>query len=129
MVEYVKLNKEDLQVLIEISQQIVDYKSRKLSRTSWNQFESIYLPSLVQQLADNQFKVVKAYSNTFRWLINQIQWSRAWQQGVRPENQCELAQTELGRRAIEICEIAACGQTSYDLRRSSGHSHDLYSIE
>lgn len=128
MVEYVRLRKEDLTVLIEISQQIVDYKSRKLSKASWGQFESIYLPSLVEQLADNRFKVVKAYSNTFRWLINQIQWSRQTQPGINHQDQLSLADTELGKTAIEICLAASAGQVSYDLKRGTRSNQDLFTI-
>lgn len=129
MVEYVTLTKQDLEVLIEISQQIVNYKSRRLSSSSWRQFESIYLPSLVEQLGDNRFKVVKAYNNTFRWLINQIQWSKQLEPGVRDRDQIHLAETVLGQRAIEICAAASAGQIHYDLKRKNLPNQDLFQID
>lgn len=117
MAEQLQLTPEDLETLIEISQQVVDWKHHTLSSTSWSIFQSVWLPKLVEQLAHNSFTVHSRHRNTFRWLRDQIQWSRCLTPGVRRSDQLPLADTELGQRAIDICERASQGRISYSLSR------------
>jgi len=112
--EYVSLRKTDLEIITEISQDIVDYKYHCLSRPNWLIFESQYLPSLVQQLADNKFKIVTANNNTLTWLLDQIVNSRKYQPGVKKSEMILLADTAQGESALSILRAARFGVESYN---------------
>jgi hypothetical protein len=114
MVQYVQLKPTDLEVLIDISQQVIDYKFKALNKTNWQIFERDYLPSLVKAFQDNQFKVVTSSDNIFLWILDQIVHSRDLVPGVKPKDCVPLCDTELGSRALEICRAARYGQDSYN---------------
>ena len=112
--EYVRLKPTDLEVLIDISQQVIDYKFKALNKTNWQIFERDYLPSLVKAFQDNQFKVVTSSDGILVWLLDQIVHSRDLVPGVKPKDCVPLCDTELGIRALEICRAARYGQDSYN---------------
>lgn len=127
MVDYVKLTTADLEILIEVSQIIVDYKFRTLKKENWSIFESVYLPRLVDALGDNKWRVAQRHNNIFKWLEDQIRFARILAPGVKPRDAQMLSDTELGQEAIQICQIAASGRISYNTHR--GQTTDLLSIE
>lgn len=112
--EYVKLKKTDLDLLIEISQEIINFKFRALSKHNWEIFEKQYLPSLVKAFQDNQFKIVTSSDNILVWFMDQIVHSRRLVEGVKPKECVPLCDTELGQRALAICRAARYGQDSYN---------------
>ncbi len=118
---FVKLTSKDLEVIIDISQHIVDYKVNALSVSRWQTFETEYLPRLVAQIADNQFRCFRIDDNTFTWLADQILHCRLYEAGVKRDNQTELAATAIGQAALKICDQASSGQRNYD--RCQMHSN------
>jgi hypothetical protein len=124
--EYVNLNRTDLDTLIETSQAIIDFKFRALSRTNWQIFERDYLPPLVKYFSENKFKVVTASDNIFVWFIDQIVHSRDLVPGVKPKDCVPLCDTELGIRALEICRAARYGQDSYNRRTDTTTFNSLF---
>ena len=126
MVEYVKLTKTDLDTLIEVSQQIIDFKFRALNKTNWSIFETQYLPPLVKYFSDNQFKVVTSSDNIFVWFIDQIVHSRQLVDGVKPKDCVPLCDTELGEQALAICRAARYGQNSYDRTKDTTTFNSLF---
>jgi hypothetical protein len=117
MVDYVKLNKVDLDILVEVSQLIVDWKHRTLKKENWTIFESVYLPRLIEALGDNSWKVAQRHNNIFKWLESQIRWCRILTPGMKPKDCPHLSDTELGREALEICLVAGTGNISYQTHR------------
>ncbi len=124
--EYVKLKNIDLEILIKISQQVIDYKIKALNKTNWQIFERDYLPKLVNAFHNNSFKVVDVHNNILSWLIDQICHSRVIIPGTKHTEGVPLCDTELGQAAIEICRHASKGQISYDQFRSTNNFHDLF---
>jgi hypothetical protein len=124
--EYVKLSKSDLNLLIEISQQVIDYKFRALSKHNWLIFERDYLPSLVRAFSDNQFKVVTGSDNIFVWFIDQIVHSRELVEGVKPRDCRPLCDTDLGEQALAICRAARYGQDSYNRNTDTTTFNSLF---
>ena len=125
-VEYIKLSPGDLEVIIQVSQQVVDWKYKMLSERAWSVFETQYLPSLVEQLAENNFKVADVHKNTCSWLRDQILHSKLLQPGVKSQDSIPLEQTELGRRALEILWSASHGAVSYQTYKNSLKYQDLF---
>lgn len=118
MVDYVKLTRKDLDILIEISQLIVDWKYKTLKKENWSIFESVYLPRLIEALDLNNWKVAQRHNNIFVWLESQIRWARILTPGLKPKDCPNLSDTELGQEAIEICQIASRGEVSYRTHRA-----------
>lgn len=112
---HVTLTSADLEALIDVTQHIVDYKQIALSQSRWQTFETEYLPRLVEQLANNQFRCFRMDDNTFTWLIDQIQHCHVIQQGIGREHWPRLDTLPLAQRAIEICQSAAQGQLRYNM--------------
>ena len=127
--EKVKLTERDRQVLIEISQAIVDYKFHSLRRSSWQKFEQDYLPSLVEQLAQNDFTINDRNNNTFTWMIDQIVHCGVYEPGLRPWDCRRLSDTELGQTALAICRWASKGPHQYAANRTQTQFHDLFSSD
>lgn len=124
--DIVKLTAQDLAVIIEISQMITDYKYRRLQSHNWQRFESEYLPRLVDQLAENSFRIHKPDNNTFTWLRSQIYHSRHIIKGLKI-NQCpRLEDLPIGQEAIRICTLAARGKISYTLAQEKKPYPDLF---
>jgi hypothetical protein len=124
----VTLKPHDLNTLIEITQLIVDYKSQALSQPRWDKFYNEYLPSLLEQLSQNQFKCHRPDDSTFTWIIDQLCHSRKIVPGVSHKEGIPLADTVLGERALAICRAATRGQKFYDSWRRDTKFNDLFEI-
>jgi hypothetical protein len=74
----------------------------------------MYLPSLIEQIRDNEWKLNNSHINVFLWLKDQILHSRKLAPGVSHKNALHLSDTLTGREVIAICEAAAKGQLYYD---------------
>ena len=109
----VKLKQQDLQTIIDVTLQVVDYKQKILKERSLEQFE-VYLEKLYLQIKDNAFNCNRSQKNTLLWIIDQIKHSKLVTSGLKPEHWTPLEVTTKGRRAIEICQAAARGQFAYD---------------
>jgi len=129
MVEWVKLSPHDLEVIIEISQRVVDYKYQALSPKNWQIFESEYLPSLVDQISVNEFKVADPQKNALMWLSDQICHSRQVIEGTKLRDGMPLADTRLGEQALEILRHAHRGQISYDSYKHNLKFRQLFTDE
>ena len=116
MVEHVKLSATDLDVLIDITQAVSDYKCRALSPINKQMFLEKYLPRLIQSFQSNSFKIADRNNSQLTWLIDQICNSRVILDGVPRRDWIPLADTELGARALAISRNASRGQEAYDRR-------------
>lgn len=115
----VNIDKQDLEVIIEVSQLFINYKARTLKPRSWRIFEEQWIPKLVDQIDRNDFTWNDPNSNTAAWLIDQIYHSRLLVCGCEPEQGPELRETKIGAKALEILTAMQRGQLSYDnLRRN-----------
>lgn len=110
----VTLKETHKELLIESLQLIVDYKSQALRKKSWEVFETEYLPSAIQQISANEFKVNNEKSNYFLWHLDNLCWSRQLIDGVPHKDGIPLIDTRLGQQVAEICRTAAKGQAFYD---------------
>lgn len=126
MVEYVRLKNTDLELLISVMQRVTDYKFRRLTKNNWQEFEQNYLPSLVQQIYENKFKVVSAVDNTFIWCIDQIMHSRQCVAGIDPANWIPLADFEDVQQCLRLLRAASRGQASYQRYTEPNQFHHLF---
>lgn len=110
----VKLKKEDLAIIIDVLEDIVLWKSHSLKPKSWDTFETNWLPSIISQIKENEFKVNRSHTNTFQWFKDQIYHCRKLSPGVDPKYAVPLEQTRRGIEAIRICQTASKGQLYYD---------------
>ena len=124
--EYVKLRPKDLNVLIDITQEIIDYKYKALSKSNWIIFERDYLPSLIKAFKENQFKIIISDDNILVWFVDQMVWSRRISPGVPLKEGVPLIDTELGERASEICRAARRGQQYYNTWSAATTYRDLF---
>ena len=113
MVDYVRLRNTDLELLMETMQRVVDYTFHALSRPNWQVFEQQYLPSLVEQLRDNRFKVVSATDNIFLWCLDQITHSRQYVPGLRRRDWIPLADFESVQTCLAMLRACRVGSESY----------------
>lgn len=113
MVDYVRLRSTDLELLMSVMQKVVDYKFHALSRPNWQIFERDYLPSLVEQLRDNRFKVVTASDNIFEWCLDQIIHSRQIVAGISRSSWIPLADFEDVQQCLAMLRSARVGSESY----------------
>lgn len=110
----IKLRPEHLNKIIDITEDIVNYKSQYLKPSSWTTFETMFLPSLLEQIKDNEWKLNHPGINTFKWLKDQILHCRKLAPGVNHKNALYLSDTRTGREVMAICDAAAKGQLYYD---------------
>lgn len=122
----VKINKQDLEVIIEVSQLFIDYKTKTLKPRSWRIFEEQWIPKLVDQISRNDFTWNDPNSNTAAWLIDQILHSRLLMCPLEPERGPELATTKIGQQALEILKAMQQGQLSYDGLRKNRQFEKLF---
>lgn len=122
----IKINKQDLEIIIEVSQLFINYKAKTLKLRSWRTFEEQWIPKLVDQIDRNDFTWNDPSSNTAAWLIDQIQHSRLLVCGCEPEQGPELATTKIGSQALEILKAMQQGQLSYDSLRRSRQFEKLF---
>lgn len=109
----VKLKNEHLELIIDVVQEIVNYKAETLSVKAFDIFYNEYLPLLLDQIARNDFKLNHLKKNTPLWLIDQIRHCKKLAPGVDPKNAVPLQDTRSGREAISILQNAAKGQLYY----------------
>ena len=74
----------------------------KLGARALELFETEYLVSILEQIAQNEFPVNHKQKNTFRWLLDQIEYV-----GLDP-NEYEIVQ-----RVKNTCEAAATGEIAW----------------
>jgi hypothetical protein len=113
LIDYIKLTERDLEVIIDICEEVIQYKSRALAKKNWLTFEEEYLPKLIDQIKENQWRIINHNNNTFVWIIDQICHSKRIVEGCRPKDGIDLADTNLGEQALEICRAASKGNQSY----------------
>ncbi len=109
----VKLTKTDLQTIIDVTLQVVDYKVNTLKERSLEQFE-VYLEKFYTQITENAFNCNRLEKNTFEWFADQVMHSKLMNASQKKEYWPALETTTKGKRAIEICKWAAKGQITYD---------------
>lgn len=114
MVEHVRLLDSHLELLINVFQQCVDYKYRKLAKHNWEEFESNYLPKLVDSMSQNKFRIADAHNNILTWTIDNIQHSRVVISGTRQNTWPPLTDLPEVQQCIEMLTAAARGPVSYD---------------
>ena len=108
------LRKDDVEILIEVSQWMLDYKFQALKKSNWNKFEREFLPNLGKMLKYGSADVQNSSQNIFSWFADQLRNSLYVHSPKRPR----IAATELGERAILICDCAAQGQRRYEQYRN-----------
>jgi hypothetical protein len=126
---YITLKDKDLEILIEISGLIIEYKEIALSKLSWHRFEVNYLPSLLQSLKHNMFKHVRSDDNLALWILDQICHSRKIIPGVKHSEGIPLIDTPLGEEAAQILRAMSRGQIAYDEFRRENNFHSLFEID
>ena len=122
----ITLKPTHLDIVIEVLQQVVDYKKAALRKSSWNTFYDTYLISIVEQIKANEFKLNNPKSNSILWLIDQLCWSRKLIDGVDVKNGIPLIDTDLGQRAVEILRAASRGQEHYDTYFNGSQFDNLF---
>lgn len=119
MPQQVSLSESDRDCLIDVTQLIVDWKWRALSEPNWQRFEQQYLPKLIEQLNDNLFTINNTKNSTFTWLIDQIEHSCLYSEGI-PLKYCPpLKSSKIAKRAIDICKAATLGPLQYQQYQES----------
>lgn len=126
MASTIKLRKEHLAKIAEIMVHVVEWKSQHLKPESFAKFETNWLPSFLQQLESNEWRLNHSQSNTFKWINDQIYHSRRLAPGVTKTNAVFLNDTRLGREVIEICTAAAKGQLYYDSWAKNSEFNNLF---
>lgn len=108
------LRKDDVRCLAEVSQWMVDYKVNALKSSNWKKFQKEFIPKLERMLITCSADVRNPSQNIFTWLADQLRNSLYVHSPKRPR----IAATELGERAILICDCAAQGQRKYEQYRN-----------
>ncbi len=114
MASFVKLKPEHLDTIIDVLEDVVKWKSQSLSVKAWTTFETDYLPSVIEQIRDNEFRLNHITRNTPLWIVDQIMHTRVLNSSGNKRNAVALYDTLKGKRAIEILRAAAKGQIYYD---------------
>lgn len=117
MVEYIKLTQRDLDLLIDVFQQVVDFKYRNLAPENWAMFEREYLPRAIDALGNNSFKIANSQKNILKWFSNQIDNSRVVQSGTNTRSWPPLSSRPEVQRCLVMLHRASQGQEVYDRQR------------
>lgn len=125
-VEYVKLTSRDINLLVEILQNVVDYKYHSLAKHNWEVFESKYLKQVIDYIQANEFKVVSRHDNIFVWIIDQIVHSRKVVKGLKKQDWIPLVDFELTQECLRMLRAASRGQVSYNLYCQGTKFNDLF---
>ena len=129
MAHYVTLKQKDLDIIIDVMGLVLEYKEKALSKLSWHQFETRYLPGLLETLKHNLFKHVRSDNNISLWLIDQICHSRIIVPGVDHKEGIPIVDTPLGAEAVAILRAVSKGQISYNVYCMSNNFDDLFNID
>jgi hypothetical protein len=119
VMEKVKLNKQDLEIVLEAFQMVVDWKHRWLERHNWVTFEDKWLPNFVEYAATNEWPVNQTTKNIFLWMADNLKHSRRLIPKQRPRDAQPLAELQLGKEFLDICKHAALGQEHYNRTRAT----------
>jgi len=126
-VDYVELSPRDLELLIDVVQMVVDYKFRSLMKHNWCEFETQYLPKLVDQISKNQFKVVDSTDNTFVWIIDQVIHSRRVVDGIPKRDWIPLCDLDSVQECLTALRAASRGPVSYKNSKVGQQFTNLFS--
>ena len=103
----VTLNEQQLNELMTVTEVVWEMKRSgpdgiKLGKRALETFETEYLTSILEQIAANEFEVNHKQKNTFRWLIDQIEYV-----GLDPQ------EYPMVQRVLNTCEAAATGELAW----------------
>lgn len=126
MVEYVTLRPTHLELLIDVFQEVIEFKHRALSRHNWIVFERDYLPSVIQSIHDNKFKVVTSADSIFVWMLDQIIHSRRVVEGVPRRDWIPLIDFERTQQCLSMLRAAKSGIESYKRYTATNKFDDLF---
>jgi hypothetical protein len=119
VMEKVKLNREDLEIVLETFQMIVDWKHRWLERQNWAEFKSNWLPKFIDYAEANEWPVHQTNKNVFVWMESQLKYSKRLVPKQRPRDAQPLSELQLGKEFLDICKHAALGQEHYNRTRAT----------
>lgn len=128
-IDYVELTEPDLEHLITVCQWMVDYKYKVLNSVNWQNFQSRYLPGLVDALRLNKFKVVDPNKNILLWIIDNIEHSRRIVPGQARDEWQLLGDMDQIRPLLERLRAASRGSKDYRELLAREKIKDLFRIE
>jgi len=128
-IDYVELTAPDLEHLITVSQWMVDYKYKVLNSINWQNFQTRYLPGLVDSLRDNKFKVVDPNKNILLWIIDNIEHSRRIVPGQARDEWQLLSEMNQVKPLLERLRAAAKGSKEYRELLAKEKLKDLFKVE
>lgn len=111
------LTDQDRFIIAAALQVVVLHKRENLSARSWAEFSEVWLPKAIDQLEQNDFVVNHPKRNFFTWFEDQILHVDIPIDFMEGFTQA-FAETEIGQKAIEICDQARLGQKHYDRWRT-----------
>jgi len=112
-VDFVKLTPSDLERVIDLLQEVVNYKAKSLTPVNWTLFESDYLPKIITAINDNSFKVVDPHNNIITWLIDNAIHSKRSVDGIPKKDWIPLTDFERYQNTLTMLRAASKGHTSY----------------
>jgi hypothetical protein len=112
-VDFVKLTSNDLDRVIDLLQEVVNYKAKSLTPANWAIFESEYLPKAVTAIKDNSFKVADPHNSIVTWLIDQAVHSRLVVDGIPKRDWIPLIDIERFQNTLSMLRAVSKGHTSY----------------
>lgn len=112
-VDFIKLTPSDLERVIDLLQDIVNYKAKSLTAENWAQFESQYLPKAITAIQENRFKVVDPTNSIISWLIDQAAHSRKVVAGIPKKDWIPLIDIERCQNTLSMLRAASKGHISY----------------
>ena len=128
-IDYVELTEPDLEHLITVCQWMVDYKYKVLNSVNWQNFQTRYLPGLVDALRLNKFKVVDPNKNILLWIIDNIEHSRRIVPGQARDEWQLLGNMDQIRPLLERLRAASRGSKDYKELLAREKIKDLFRIE
>lgn len=128
-IDYVELTEPDLEHLITVCQWMVDYKYKVLNSVNWQNFQTRYLPGLVDALRLNKFKVVDPNKNILLWIIDNIEHSRRIVPGQARDEWQLLGDMDQIRPLLERLRAASRGSKDYRELLAREKIKDLFRIE
>lgn len=110
----ISLNSEHLDLITEVFEDIIKWKAHRLSDRAWNQFHDVWAPSMIEQIADNRFRLNHPTKNSLVWLQDQIKHTRVLNSSGNTKNSVPLCKTKKGIEALRVIRDAVRGQIWYD---------------
>jgi hypothetical protein len=112
-VDFVKLTPNDLDRVIDLLQEVVNYKAKSLTPANWAIFESEYLPKAVTAIKDNSFKVADPHNSIVTWFIDQAVHSRLVVDGIPKKDWIPLIDIERFQNTLSMLRAVSKGHISY----------------